>query len=60
MAGFLPVIPSLERPFGIDENVSDILRVADLVVAFADLEQRIVGGALRAGLKKKLSDFSRL
>src|SRR5271168_1607177 len=45
MTGFLPVIAALQRPFGIHQDVSNVLRVADLVVAFADLEQRIVGRA---------------
>ena len=49
MAGLLPMIAALERAFGINQNVGDILRVAHLAVAFADLEQRIVGGARRIG-----------
>src|ERR1700729_2031674 len=45
MAGFLPVIPSLERAFGINQDVGDILRITYFVVSFPDLEQRIVGRA---------------
>jgi len=44
MAGFLPMIAALERAFGIYQNVGDILGITDLVLPFADLEQRIVGG----------------
>ena len=39
------MIAPLERAFGIDEDVGDILDVAYLVVAAADLEQRVVGRA---------------
>src|SRR5271156_701569 len=53
MAGLFPMIASLERPFGINENIGDILRVPYLVVAFADLQQRIVGGARRIGRIKQ-------
>jgi hypothetical protein len=49
MARFLPVIPTLERAFGINQDVGDILCIADLVVAFTDLEQRIVGRARGIG-----------
>src|SRR5271163_770272 len=45
MAGFFPMIAALERAFGIDENVGDILRITYFVVSFADLEQRIIGRA---------------
>src|ERR1700722_10280418 len=49
MAGFLPVIPSLERAFGINQDVGDILRITYFVVSFTDLEQRIVGRTGRIG-----------
>ena len=44
VAGLLPVVPLFERPFGIDQDVGDVLNVADFPFAAADLEQRIVGG----------------
>src|SRR5260364_430314 len=49
MAGLLPMISALECTFGIDQNIGDILGVADLIVAFTNLKQRIVGGARRIG-----------
>ncbi len=48
VAGLLPMVAPLERAFGIDEDVGDVLDVADLVRAAADLEQRVVAG--RAGV----------
>src|ERR1700712_1289529 len=49
VTGFLPMIPALERAFGINENVGDILGVPDLAVALADLKQRIIGRARLIG-----------
>ena len=49
MAGLLPMIAPLERAFGIDQDVGDVLDVAHLAFAAADLEQRIVGGDSRVG-----------
>ena len=49
MAGLLPVVPPLQRAFGIDQHVGDVLDVADFPFAAADLEQRIVGGARGVG-----------
>ena len=49
VAGLLPVVPPLQRALGIDQDVGDVLDVADLPFAAADLEQRIVGGARRVG-----------
>ena len=49
MTCLFPMIASLERPFRINENVGDILRVTYLAVAFADLKQRIIGRARRIG-----------
>ena len=45
MAGLFPMIAPLERAFGVDQHVGDVLDVADFPLAAADLEQRIVGGA---------------
>src|SRR5882762_4881467 len=49
MTGLFPMIAALERPFGINENVRDILRVTYLAVAFADLKQRIIRRARGIG-----------
>ena len=49
VTGLLPVVPLFERPFGIDQDVGDVLNVANLPFSAADLEQRIVGGRLRVG-----------
>ena len=46
VAGLLPMVAPLERAFGIDQDVGDVLDVAHLLLAAADLEQRIVGGRL--------------
>ncbi|MCY1168247.1 hypothetical protein D9M73_82350 [compost metagenome] len=42
MAGFLPMVAAFERPFRVDQDIGDILDVADLVLAAADLQQRVV------------------
>ena len=47
VAGFFPVVPLLQRAFWVDQDIGDVLDVADLPLAAADLEQRIVGGRLR-------------
>src|SRR6516164_10730394 len=49
MTCLFPVVAAFERAFGINENVGNILRVTYLAVAFADLEQRIIGSARRIG-----------
>ena len=43
MAGLLPVVPALQRALRIDQDVGDVLDVANLPFAAADLQQRIVG-----------------
>jgi hypothetical protein len=43
------MIAALERAFGIDEDVRDILGVPYLTVAFADLEERVIGRACLIG-----------
>ena len=49
VAGLLPMVPPLQRAFGIDEDVGDVLDVADFPFAAADFQQRIVGGARGIG-----------
>src|SRR5438552_4370915 len=49
MAGLLPVIASLKRTLGIDQDISDVLDVAHLGVAAAHFEQWIVRGRQRIG-----------
>ena len=44
VAGLLPVIAAIERPFRINQDVGDVLDVAHLLVAAPHLQQRIVGG----------------
>ena len=43
------MIALLERAFGIDQHVGDVLDVAHLPLAASHFEKRIVGGALRVG-----------
>ena len=49
VAGLLPMVAPLERAFGIDQHVGDVLHVADFPFAAANLEQRIIGGGRRVG-----------
>jgi hypothetical protein len=49
MARLLPVVPLLERPFRIDQDVGDVLDIAHFPFAAADLDQRIVGRAVGIG-----------
>src|SRR3546814_1810608 len=49
---FFPVVPTFQRPFGIDQNVGDVLNVADLVVAAPNLQQRIISGRSDVGDRK--------
>ena len=49
VAGLLPVVAPLDRAFGIDENVGNVLDIADLAIAAPHLEQRVVGRARRVG-----------
>ena len=49
MAGLLPMVAPLQRSLGVDQHVSDILDIAHLPLAAANLQQRIVGGRLRVG-----------
>jgi hypothetical protein len=45
MAGLLPMIAALQRAFGVDEDIGDVLDIADFPFAAPDLQQGIVGGA---------------
>ena len=49
MAGLFPMVALVETAFGIDQNIRDILHVADFPFALPDFEQRIVGG--RSGVR---------
>ncbi|QYU70876.1 acetyl-CoA carboxylase biotin carboxylase subunit [Leptolyngbya sp. 15MV] len=49
VAGLLPVVPPLQCTLGIDQDVGDVLDVAHLAIAAADLEQRVVGGTRWVG-----------
>ena len=44
VAGLLPMVAALQRAFGIDQHVGDVLHIADFPFAAAHLEQRIIGG----------------
>ena len=44
VAGLLPMIAAVERPFRIDQDVGDVLDVAHFLVAAPYLQQRIVSG----------------
>src|SRR3546814_20474065 len=41
VAGLLPVVPPLQRPFGVDQDVADVLDVADLVGSLRSEERRV-------------------
>ncbi|MNV52982.1 hypothetical protein D3C71_1451010 [compost metagenome] len=43
------MVSAFERPFGVDENVGDVLNVAHLERSRPHLHQGVVGGALRIG-----------
>ena len=49
MAGFFPMVAAVQRPFRIDQDIGDVLDIADFVIAAADLEQRIVMRRPRVG-----------
>jgi hypothetical protein len=42
----LPVVALLQRAFGIDQNVGDVLHVAHFIRAAPNLQQRVVGRGL--------------
>src|SRR5258706_15770008 len=43
MAGLLPVVPAFERAFWIDEDVGDILDVANFPLALPHFQQGLAG-----------------
>ena len=49
MTGLFPVIAPLKTAFGIDQDVGDVLDVADLPFTAPNLEQRIIGRRIRIG-----------
>ena len=49
VTGFLPMVPLFQRALGVDEDVGDILNVADLPLAAPNLQQRVVGVRPRVG-----------
>src|SRR3546814_9636402 len=60
VAGLLPVVPPLQRPFGVDQDVADVLDVADLVGSLSYLEQRVVAGRARVRSEAHTSDLQPL
>ena len=54
VAGFLPVIASLQRTFGIDEDIGNVLHVAHFMGTTSDFQQRVVTGRVGIrGIEKK-------
>ena len=49
VTGLLPVAAALERPFGVHEDVGDVLDIAHLVLPAAHLQQRVVAGRALVG-----------
>jgi hypothetical protein len=47
--GLFPMVALLQRAFGIDQNVRDVLHVAHFMRAAPYLQQRVVGRRLRIG-----------
>jgi len=47
--GLLPMVAPVAGAFGIDQDVGDVLDVADLVLAAAHFEERVEAGGLRVG-----------
>ncbi len=48
VAGLFPMGAAFERSFGVDQDIGDILDVADLGRSFANFEQRSSSGPPRA------------
>jgi hypothetical protein len=49
VAGLFPMIAFLQGTFRVDQDVGDVLNIANFPLTATDLEQRIVGGALGIG-----------
>src|SRR5437773_572865 len=49
MTGLLPMVPFVQRAFGVDQDVGDILDVAHLPLPTPDLKQRIIGRGFWVG-----------
>ena len=49
MTRLLPVTSPFQTALGVDQDVGDVLDVADLVAAFAHLHEWVVSGARRIG-----------
>ena len=49
VTGLLPMRPPLQRTFRIDQDVGEVLHVADLVRSLAHLQERVVAGGTRIG-----------
>lgn len=49
MAGLVPMFPFVQAPFGIDQNIRDILHIADLPFPLPNLQPGIVGGRSGSG-----------
>src|SRR3546814_14436165 len=50
---FFPVVATLQSSFGVDQNIGDILNVANLVRAAPNLQQRIISGRSDVGRIEK-------
>ena len=44
VTGLFPMVTLVEAAFGIDQNIRDILHVADFPFALPHLQQRVIGG----------------
>ena len=53
VARLLPMVPPLQGPFRIDQNVRDVLDIAHFGVSAPDLEQRVVSRGFRVGRIEK-------
>ena len=49
VAGLFPVVAALQRTFGVNQDVGDVLHIADFPFAAPHFEQRIIGGRCGIG-----------